>query len=75
MKFGFTLDKEQVKALIEMIETHRCEGESKVCSDVRTSIKKQYQTQYMEAKEAMNEEDVIDASKIALGPNYCDSCD
>ena len=38
-----------------MIETHRCEGESKVCSDVRTSIKKQYQTQYKEAKEAMNE--------------------
>ena len=46
MKYGFTLDKEQIKALIEMIEKCRCEGEDEICSNLRTSIKNQYKSQY-----------------------------
>jgi len=67
MSYNITLDKEQIKALIEMIEKHRCEGENELCSNLRTSIKNQYQSQYRE--------DVIENSKAAFGPNHCDSCD
>ena len=77
MSYNITLDKEQIKALIEMIEKHRCEGENELCSNLRTSIKNQYQSQYREEQEdnSMTEEEVIDNSKAAFGPNHCDSCD
>ena len=75
MEFGFKLDKEQVKALIELIEQHRCEGESNICSDLRSSIKKQYKEQYEAQKETMSEEEFLDNAKSMFGPNYCDSCD
>ena len=77
MSYNITLDKEQIKALIEMIEKHRCEGENELCSNLRTSIKNQYQSQYREEQEdnSMTEEEVIDNSKAAFGPNRCDDCD
>jgi hypothetical protein len=77
MDFQFTLEKEQVKALIEMIEKNRCEGEDKICSQVRTSIKKQYQSQYIESKntESTTQEDILEHSKAAFGQTFCDNCD
>jgi len=64
-------------ALIEMIEKHRCEGEEDLCSLVRTSVKAQFQEQFMgkENQLTVEEEDVLDAAKKTLGPGYCDNCD
>ena len=77
MKYNFSLDKEQVKTLIEMIEQNRCEGESQICSDLRTSIKSQFQAQFKSHEEQVNLEvdDLLSAAKKTLGPGYCDNCD
>ena len=75
MKYGFTLDKEQIKALIEMIEKCRCEGENQICFDLRTSIKNQYKSQYGREQETKTDKDVLDNARAMFGPNHCDDCD
>ena len=77
MMYNIKLDEEQFMALIEMIEKHRCEGEEDLCSLVRTSVKAQFQEQFMEKENELTveEEDVLDAAKKTLGPGYCDNCD
>lgn len=77
MEYTIKLNEEQVKSLIEMIEQHRCEGESELCSDVRTSVKQQFQSQFEEQEEyiVISVDDVMEAAKKSLGPNYCDTCD
>lgn len=77
MEYTIKLNEEQVKSLIEMIEQHRCEGESELCSDVRTSVKQQFQSQFEEQEEyiVITVDDVMEAAKKTLGPNYCDTCD
>lgn len=77
MEYTIKLNEEQVKSLIEMIEQHRCEGESELCSDVRTSVKQQFQSQFEEQEEyiTITVDDVMEAAKKTLGPNYCDTCD
>jgi len=77
MEYNIKLDEEQFKALIEMIEKHRCEGEDGICSSVRTSVKSQFQEQYKgkEEKPTIDADDILGASKRALGPGYCDNCD
>tara|TARA_R100000458_G_C8270445_1_gene245209 strand:- start:9 stop:236 length:228 start_codon:yes stop_codon:yes gene_type:complete len=75
MKYSFTLDKEQVKALIEMIEQHRCEGESQLCTDLRTSIKNQYKEQYRNEKDSITEDEFVEYAQTMLGPKRCDNCD
>ena len=75
MKYGFTLEKEQVKALIEMLEKCRCEGEDEICVDLRTSIKHQYKSQYEREQETMTDEDVLENARAMFGPNHCDDCD
>tara|TARA_R100000008_G_scaffold82913_1_gene67678 strand:+ start:613 stop:846 length:234 start_codon:yes stop_codon:yes gene_type:complete len=77
MDYLIKLDEEQLMALIEMIEKHRCEGEEKVCSQVRTSVKSQFQSQYKEqsVKRAVDSDDMLEAAKQIMGSNYCDNCD
>tara|TARA_R100000995_G_C3484510_1_gene126340 strand:+ start:1019 stop:1252 length:234 start_codon:yes stop_codon:yes gene_type:complete len=77
MIYNIKLDEEQFMALIEMIEKHRCEGEEDLCSLVRTSVKAQFQEQFMEKEDAVTVEadDVLEAAKKTLGPGYCDNCD
>jgi len=77
MEYNIKLDEEQFKALIEMIEKHRCEGEDGICSSVRTSVKSQFQEQYKgkEEKVTIDADDILGAAKRALGPGYCDNCD
>lgn len=78
MDYLIKLDEEQLMALIEMIEKHRCEGEEKLCSQVRTSIKSQFQSQYKEKEQSVSvpdEDDMLEAAKQTMGPNYCDNCD
>jgi len=77
MKYNIRLDEEQFMSLIEMIEKHRCEGEDDICSDVRTSVKAQFQNQFMEKEEQaiVEADDILDAAKKTLGPGYCDNCE
>jgi hypothetical protein len=77
MKYNIILDEEQFMSLIEMIEKHRCEGEDDICSDVRTSVKAQFQNQFMEKEEqaTVEADDILDAAKKTLGPGYCDNCE
>ena len=77
MEYLIKLDEEQFMALIEMIEKHRCEGEEKLCSQVRTSIKSQFQFQYKEKEQSdsVTDGDMLEAAKQTMGPNYCDNCD
>jgi hypothetical protein len=77
MIYNIKLDEEQFMALIEMIEKHRCEGEEDLCSLVRTSVKAQFQEQFMEKEDAVTveDDDVLEAAKKTLGPGYCDNCD
>jgi len=75
MKYNFSLDKEQVKTLIEMIEQNRCEGESQICSDLRTSIKNQYKNQYRDEQDSMSEKDIIENATSMFGSGHCDNCD
>ena len=77
MEYNIKLDEEQFMALIEMIEKHRCEGEENICSNVRTSVKAQFQEQFMEKEEeiTLEEDDILKAAKQTLGPAYCDNCE
>ena len=75
MKYGFTLEKEQIKALIEMVEKCRCEGEDQICVQLRTSLKNQYKSQYEREQESMTDTDILKNASAMFGPNYCDDCD
>ena len=77
MKFHIRLDEKQIMSLIEMVEQHRAEGEEKIFSDVRHSIRAQFQEQFQKREEqvAVDSDDVLSAAKQTLGPNYCDNCD
>jgi|TARA_R100000742_G_C4271310_1_gene90202 hypothetical protein len=77
MEYSFNLTEEEAMSLIEMIEQHRCEGEEQKCSDLRTSIKSQFQAQFKSHEEQVNLEvdDLLSAAKKTLGPGYCDNCD
>tara|TARA_R110002167_G_scaffold161814_2_gene358015 strand:+ start:189 stop:419 length:231 start_codon:yes stop_codon:yes gene_type:complete len=72
-----SLDEKQFMSLIEMIEQHRCEGEEELCSSVRTSIKSQFQSQFLEHEEdvTIEADDILRSAKKTLGPGYCDNCD
>lgn len=77
MQYNIKLDEEQFMALIEMIEKHRCEGEEDLCSSVRTTIKSQFQSQFLEKEEeiTLEADDILEAAKKTLGPGYCDDCE
>jgi len=76
MEYQFRLDKDHIKALIEMIEKHRCEGENKICVDLRTSIKNQYKEQYQKKEEgSITDKDILKNAVSMYGPNHCDNCD
>tara|TARA_R100000656_G_scaffold104247_2_gene76487 strand:- start:3208 stop:3435 length:228 start_codon:yes stop_codon:yes gene_type:complete len=75
MKYGFTLGKEQIKALIEMLEKCRCEGEDQICVDLRTSVKEQYKSQYQREQESMTDKDILENASAMFGQSHCDDCD
>ena len=75
MRYVFTLEKEQIKALIEMVEKCRCEGEDQICVDLRTSIKNQYRSQYEREQESITDKDILENANAMFGPNHCDDCD
>lgn len=77
MEYTITLNEEQLMSLIEIVESHRCEGEDELLSEIRTSMKAQFQKQFFKNQdsETIEEEDVIDSAKKAVGPGYCDNCD
>lgn len=77
MEYNIKLDEEQFMSLIEMIEKHRCEGEDEICSNVRTSVKAQFQSQFMDKEYKVNvsDDDIVEAAKKTLGPGYCDNCE
>tara|TARA_R100000742_G_C4272658_1_gene91932 strand:- start:641 stop:874 length:234 start_codon:yes stop_codon:yes gene_type:complete len=77
MEYLIKLDEEQLMSLIEMIEQHRCEGEDEICSNLRTSIKSQFQSQFLKNEEGVTLEvdDMLNDAKKTLGPGYCDNCD
>jgi len=77
MKYTISLEEEQVMSLIEMIEQHRCEGEEELCSNVRTSVKSQFQSQFQEKEEevTLGVEDILESTQKTLGPGYCDNCE
>ena len=80
MEYQFRLDKDHIKALIEMLEKCRCEGEDQICVELRTSVKNQYKSQYeeyqnQEVHRLMSDEDIVKNASAMFGPNYCDDCD
>ena len=78
MEYLIKLDEEQLMSLIEMIEQHRCEGEDEICSNLRTSIKSQFQSQFLKKEDGeikLEEDDILEATKKTLGPGYCDDCE
>jgi hypothetical protein len=77
MQYNIKLDEEQFMALIEMIEKHRCEGEEDLCSSVRTTVKSQFQSQFLKKEEEITLEvdDILEAAKKTLGPGYCEDCE
>ena len=79
MKYTITLNEEQFMSLIEIVEQHRCEGEHELVSEIRTSMKAQFQEQFMESDnqkdESLDEDTYIESIKAKVGPGYCDNCD
>ena len=77
MKYIITLDESQVMSLIEMLEHHRCEGEDELCSNMRTNVKSQFQSQFLEHEKVVTikVDDILESAKKTLGPGYCDTCD
>tara|TARA_R100000654_G_scaffold40980_1_gene67111 strand:- start:3103 stop:3333 length:231 start_codon:yes stop_codon:yes gene_type:complete len=75
--YKITLDKKEIMQLIEMLESHRCEGEDKSLAALRHKIKNLFQEQFIAEEKISNysEQDVLNAAKAAMGPTHCDSCD
>ena len=71
--YQITLNEDEFKSLIEMIEQHRCEGEEELCSSIRTSVKSQFNEQ--EEDRPIQIDDILESTKKTLGPGYCDNCD
>tara|TARA_R100000781_G_C4056704_1_gene119602 strand:+ start:265 stop:495 length:231 start_codon:yes stop_codon:yes gene_type:complete len=76
MEYTITLNEEQLMSLIEIVESHRCEGEDELLSEIRTSMKAQFKKQFFANQDVdTSEEDVVESAKKAVGPGYCDNCD
>jgi len=75
MKYSFTLTKEQAKSIIEVLEASRREDESEIRRMTRRTFESQYKDQYKEDAPIVEDKDVLQQSRAALGPNYCDTCD
>ena len=78
MEYSFKLTKEQVKYIIEILNSVRAEGESEEIKRFRQNFQQQYKSQYnTDAEiESLSEEDYVESViKKAVGSNYCDNCD
>tara|TARA_R100000742_G_C4261132_1_gene78912 strand:+ start:893 stop:1123 length:231 start_codon:yes stop_codon:yes gene_type:complete len=76
MEYTITLNEEQLMSLIEIVESHRCEGEDELLSEIRTSMKSQFKKQFFKKQDVETlEEDVLASAEKVIGPGYCDNCD
>ena len=78
MEYSFKLTKDQVKYIIEILNSVRAEGESEEVKNFRQDFQKQYKSQYNTESEtdSLSEKEYVDSViKQAVGSNYCDNCD
>jgi hypothetical protein len=75
MRYSFTLTKEQAKSIIEVLQSSRHEDEEEIRTMTRRAFESQYKDQYKEDAPIVEDKDVLQQSRAALGPNYCDTCD
>lgn len=75
MRYSFTLTKEQAKSIIEVLQASRREDESEIRTMTRRAFESQYKDQYKEDAPIVEDKDILQQSRAALGPNYCDTCD
>jgi hypothetical protein len=75
MKYSFTLTKEQAKSIIEVLQASRHEDEEEIRTMTRRAFESQYKDQYKEDAPVVEDKDVLEQSRVAFGPNYCDTCD
>ena len=41
----------------------------------RRTFESQYKDQYKEDAPVVKDKDILEQSRVAFGPNYCDTCD
>ncbi len=75
MKYSFILTKEEAKSIIEVLESSRHEDEVEIRALARQAFESQYKDQYKEDAPVVEDKDILNQSRAALGPNYCDTCD
>ena len=75
MRYSFTLTKEQAKSIIEVLQSSRHEDEEEIRTMTRRAFESQYKDQYKEDAPIVEDKDILQQSRAALGPNYCDTCD
>lgn len=75
--FRLKLNKQECMDLIEMLESHRREGEDKALAALRHKIKTDFQSQFNSEERAakVSDEDVLKNAAVAMGPSYCETCD
>ena len=75
MKYSFILTKEEAKSIIEVLESNRREDESEIRTLSRRAFESQYKDQYKEDTPTVEDKNILEQSRVALGPNYCETCD
>jgi hypothetical protein len=75
MRYSFKLTKEEAKSIIETLQSTRHEDEEDMKKQARRAFESQYKDQYKEDAHVVKDKDVLEQSRAALGPNYCDTCD
>ena len=75
MKYSFILTKEEAKSIIETLQSTRHEDEEDMKKQARRAFESQYKDQYKQDAPAVEDKDIVEQSRVAFGPNYCDSCD
>ena len=75
MKYSFMLTKEEAKSIIETLQSTRHEDEENMKKQARRAFESQYIDQYKQDTPAVEDKDILEQSRVAFGPNYCDTCD
>lgn len=75
MKYSFMLTKEEAKSIIETLQSTRHEDEENMKKQARRAFESQYKDQYKQDTPAVEDKDILEQSRVAFGPNYCDTCD
>lgn len=75
MKYSFVLTKEEAKSVIETLQSTRHEDEDSMKKQARQTFESQYKEQYKEDAPVVADTDIVNQTRAALGPNFCDTCD